>query len=56
VLEIDPPARRIRASRKAVLDAEDAGELRDYTERAGAPAGGFSPLADKLRGALEPEK
>jgi small subunit ribosomal protein S1 len=52
VLEIDPPARRIRVSRKAVLDAEEAGELRDYTERAGAPAEGFSALAHKLRGAL----
>jgi small subunit ribosomal protein S1 len=56
VLEVDPTARRIRVSRKAVLEAEEAGELRDYIERAGGPTEGFSPLGDKLRGALEPRK
>ena len=56
VLEVDPEARRIRVSRKAILDAHDAEELRDYTARSAAPAEGFSPLADKLRGALEPRR
>lgn len=54
VLEVDPSRRRIRVSRKAVLDAADAEELRDYTERAdAAPAEKFGSLADKLRGALK---
>jgi small subunit ribosomal protein S1 len=58
VLEIDPAGRRIRLSRKAVLDAQGRDELRDYAERteaAGAQAFGGS-LADKLRGALGPRK
>jgi ribosomal protein S1 len=58
VLEVDPAGRRIRLSRKAVLDAQGRDELRDYAERteaAGAKAFGGS-LADKLRGALEPRK
>ncbi len=56
VLEVDPEARRIRVSRKAILDAQESEELRDYTARSAAPAEGFSPLADKLRGALEPRR
>jgi small subunit ribosomal protein S1 len=56
VLEVDPEARRIRVSRKAVVDAQEAGELRDYVARSEEPAEGFSPLADKLRGALEPRR
>jgi len=58
VLEADPAGRRIRLSRKAVLDAQGRDELRDYAERteaAGSQAFGGS-LADKLRGALEPRK
>lgn len=55
VLEVDPSGRRIRLSRKAVLDARDADEIREYAERANiAPAEGFGSLADKLRGALKP--
>jgi small subunit ribosomal protein S1 len=56
VLEVDPEARRIRVSRKAILDAQESEEIRDYTARSAAPAEGFSPLAEKLRGALEPKK
>jgi len=53
VLEVDPSGRRIRLSRKAVLDAQEAEELREYTERTdAAPAQGFGSLGDKLRGAL----
>ena len=56
VLDVDPEARRIRVSRKAINDAQDAEELRDYTARSPAPGEGFSPLADKLRGALNPRR
>lgn len=58
VLEVDPAGRRIRLSRKAVLDAQGRDELRDYAERteaAGSKAFGGS-LADKLRGALGPRR
>ncbi len=57
VLEVDPSGRRIRLSRKAVLDAQEAEEVREYTEREDvAPAEGFGSLADKLRGALKPRE
>jgi small subunit ribosomal protein S1 len=57
VLEVDPSGRRIRLSAKAVLDARDADDLREYTEReeAASPEG-FGSLADKLRGALKPRE
>jgi ribosomal protein S1 len=57
VLEADSSGRRIRLSAKAVLEAREAEEVREYTERA-APAGaeGFGSLADKLRGALKPRQ
>jgi small subunit ribosomal protein S1 len=57
VLEVDPAGRRIRLSVKAVLDAREADEVREYTERGNAaPAEGFGSLADKLRGALKPRE
>jgi small subunit ribosomal protein S1 len=57
VLEVDPEGRRIRLSAKAVRDAQEAEELREYTEREdAAPAEGFGSLADKLRGALKPRE
>ena len=57
VLEVDPAGRRIRLSVKAVLDAREADEVREYTERGNAaPAEGFGLLADKLRGALKPRE
>jgi small subunit ribosomal protein S1 len=54
VLDVDdPPARRIRLSAKAVREAEEAAEVRDYSEREDAQSsGGFGSLAEKLRGAL----
>jgi small subunit ribosomal protein S1 len=56
VLEVDPSGRRIRLSRKAVLDALEAEEMRAYTEREdAAPAEGFGSLAAQLRGALAPK-
>jgi small subunit ribosomal protein S1 len=55
VLEVDPAGRRIRLSVKAVLDAHEAREVREYAEREDAAATqGFGSLADKLRGALKP--
>jgi len=57
VLEVDASGRRIRLSHKAVLDQQQAEEMREYTERAdAAPAEGFGSLADKLRGALGPRE
>ena len=53
VLEIDAPARRMRLSIKAIGEAAEAAEVRDYQNRAGAESEGakFGSLADKLRGA-----
>ena len=57
VLEVDAERRRIRLSAKAVLDAHEAAEVREYTERANPPAAeGFGSLADKLRGAIKPRE
>jgi small subunit ribosomal protein S1 len=57
VLEVDPAGRRIRLSFKAVLDEQEIEEMREYTERQDvAPTEGFGSLADKLRGALKPQK
>jgi small subunit ribosomal protein S1 len=57
VLEVDPAARRIRLSAKAIADAQEAQELRDYAERGDAASPqGFGSLADKLRHALGPKK
>jgi small subunit ribosomal protein S1 len=42
---------------KALLDAREAEEVREYTEREHATSsGGFGSLADKLRGALKPRE
>jgi small subunit ribosomal protein S1 len=55
VLDVDAPARRIRLSVKAVEEAYESREAREYSERTDvAPAEGFGSLADKLRGALKP--
>jgi ribosomal protein S1 len=56
VLEVDPSGRRIRLSVKAVLDAHEAEEVREYTEREDGAPEGFGSLADKLRGALKPRE
>ena len=53
VLEIDAAARRIRLSSRAVAQAKETDELRDYNERQGdSPSVSVGSLADKLRGAL----
>jgi small subunit ribosomal protein S1 len=58
VTEVDPAGRRIRLSKKAVQTAEEAAEVREYTERTDAKVSESfgSSLADKLRGALKPRE
>ena len=57
VLEGDSSGRRIRLSAKAVLDAREADEVREYTNREEiASAEKFGSLADKLRDALKPRE
>ena len=57
VLEVDPSGRRIRLSHKAVQDAQEAEELREYTEREdAASAEAFGSFGDKLRGVLRPRE
>jgi small subunit ribosomal protein S1 len=56
VLEVDPSGRRIRLSRKAVLDAKEKDEVREYAERKSeTPVESFGSLAEKLRGAMGPK-
>jgi small subunit ribosomal protein S1 len=55
VLDIDETGRRIRLSVKAIADAQEAAEVREYSEREGKGSSeAFGSLADKLRGALKP--
>ena len=57
VLEVDPSSRRIRLSRKEVIEAKEKDEVREYTERKpDTPAESFGSLADKLRGAMKPKE
>jgi len=57
VLEVDPAGRRIHLSRKAVLEAGEKREVREYAEQqAQAQPEGFGSLADKLRAAMRPAK
>jgi small subunit ribosomal protein S1 len=53
VLEADPSGRRIRLSAKAVLEAREAEEVREWTERNASPAEGLGTLAEKLRSAFK---
>jgi small subunit ribosomal protein S1 len=53
ILEIDAASRRMRLSSRAVASAQEADEVREYTERQDAsPSASVGSLADKLRGAL----
>ncbi len=56
VLEVDPSGRRIRLSAKAVMEAREAEEVCEWTERKAPVADGFGTLADKLRSALKPRE
>lgn len=56
VVEVDPAGRRIRLSRKALIEAREKQEARDYAARQDedqARSGGFGSLADSLRRAIE---
>ena len=54
VQEIDAAGRRIRLSMKAVAEAREAEEVREWTEsNAAPPAEGLGTLADKLRSAFK---
>lgn len=53
VLEIEPDGRRIRLSRRAVIEGEERGDAQEFSERQSAAAPeSFGSLADKLRNAL----
>jgi small subunit ribosomal protein S1 len=55
VLEVDDSGRRIRLSRKAVFEADQRREAREYEKRQDdARSEGFGSLADKLRDAMRP--
>jgi len=57
VLEVDPAGRRIQLSRKAVLEAGEKREVREYAEQQDrAQPESFGSLADKLRAAMRPSK
>jgi len=57
VQEVEPGGRRIRLSRKAVIEADERSQVRAYEERTAASAPeAFGSLADKLRGALRTQK
>ena len=53
VLEVDPSGRRIRLSAKAVMEAREAEEVREWAARNDTPTEGFGTLADKLRSAFK---
>ena len=54
VLEVDPTGRRIRLSAKAVMEAREAEEVREWSQSNVPSSEGFGTLADKLRSALKP--
>jgi small subunit ribosomal protein S1 len=58
VLEIEPSGRRIRLSVKAIAQAQEAEELREYSERNAGTARSeeLGSLAEKLRNALDPPR
>jgi len=56
VLDADPSGKRIRLSAKAVTQAREADELREWSERQEPSGEAFGTMADKLRSALKPKK
>ena len=56
VLEVDPAGRRIRLSAKAVMEAREAEEVREWTERNAPPSEDLGTLAEKLRSALKSQE
>ena len=54
ILEVDPEARRIRLSKRAVAEQREQAELREYEAKQGAePSASMGSIADKLRDALK---
>lgn len=57
VLDVEPGGRRIRLSRKALLEAEERRDAEAWSERqAGDAPETFGSLADKLRAAFKPDR
>ena len=57
VQEIDAAGRRIRLSAKAVSEAREAEEVREWTEQNAAPAAeGLGTFGDKLRAAFKSQE
>ncbi len=56
VLEVDPSGRRIRLSAKAVMEAREAEEVREWAQRQAPSPEGVGTFANKLRSALQPRK
>ena len=53
ILEVDPEARRIRLSKRAVAEQREQAEIREYeTKRDAEPSASMGSIADKLRDAL----
>ena len=57
VLEAEPSGKRIRLSRKAILDTEEKDDVRAFSERrqaapSGSSPGSFGSIGEKLRAAL----
>ena len=53
VLDVDPEAKRIRVSKKAVAEQRERAEVQEYqSKQDGTAAPSIGSLADKLRGAL----
>jgi len=55
VLEVEPGGKRIRLSRKALLEGEERDDAREFAERRGQQAA-FGSIGDKLRAALAAKK
>jgi small subunit ribosomal protein S1 len=56
VLEVDEAARRVRLSRKALSEAREKSEVREYARQQDRKQGErFGSLADKLRAAIRPK-
>jgi small subunit ribosomal protein S1 len=55
VLEVEPGGKRIRLSRKALLEGEERDDAREFAERRQQQAA-FGSIGDKLRAALAAKK
>lgn len=56
VQEIDSSGQRIRLSAKAVMEAREAEEVREWKEQNAPPAEGLGTFAEKLRSALKSQR